>query len=410
MNEKPSITYLRLVPISARNRTWLVISDLQSIIDIKKIRGIKGLENAAPLPPDKEIALLAKHRIGQVTLIKHATIGYLIDDSLPGSAMRQVAIPGKLKGEWDVSLTDEFFASIAERSLRADIAERTQDFGGQIHGAQELPNSLVAKQIKMGFTSETALPALPLASKELLRLRSHPDAVSVDTLTEVILEDPVLAGRMCTIANYVVWRGGKPPTSDLTQAIMRVGTENALVMALGIILISAFNIPKSQQVHFDFIWGKAQTLCSIARAVAKRMSAHGVHPSEACLVGLISVLGSIGLLCIKPELAIDLQEAVSLNRHLPQSTVEINTIGMTTSRITSIILEKWRLPVAIQQAIEDSTSEEKCLSNPLAAAHRIALMLYGIKTESMPFPAEGGLDPLLKHYNISQDIIDSAVT
>jgi diguanylate cyclase (GGDEF)-like protein len=132
----------------------------------------------------------------------------------------------------------------------------------------------------------TALPVLPIAAAEALKLAAGPDADLV-RLATLLDRDPHFAARFLSLANSVIYSRGIR-TTNMRDAIMRIGLAASRDLLFQIVYAaSTFGVPRFQ----DAVSRSFQR--SVLSALAARTVVQVLHRSHpyAYLIGLLHDIG-----------------------------------------------------------------------------------------------------------------------
>jgi HD-like signal output (HDOD) protein len=141
----------------------------------------------------------------------------------------------------------------------------------------------IVRQLQSGY----ALPPLSALAVKLLELASDEDA-SIEQMVMLIEKDPSLTVRLLNLANSSSF-GTTRSVASLSNAVMRLGSNQVKLMALSISLRGAFPMGRVEQFDYEMFWRVSLYRGLIARALARRSGA--VDPEEAFLSAMILEIG-----------------------------------------------------------------------------------------------------------------------
>ncbi len=193
--------------------------------------------------------------------------------------------------------------------------------------AERIKTELVAGQIDV--------PLLPEVARKVLEIVNDPDS-DVAQLANTIQGDQALAAHVVRIANSPAYSATANIVS-LQQAISRLGMNLMSEIAMAASLDThIFNAPGYEQ-KLEELWDFSLMVGLWTREIA-RQSRKNVEAAFLC--GLLHGIG-------RPVV---LQRVAEINSPiLPEETNEIERRLLTEAN--SVVMEKWRLPGLIQQAI-----------------------------------------------------------
>lgn len=232
------------------------------------------------------------------------------------------------------------------------------------------------------------LYSLPAVAVEVLTLTDDPKADHA-RLKICIERDPALTARLLRVVNSSLF-GLARPVADLTQAIAMLGANALRLLVLGFSLPEQLFATKASEV-LRLYWRRALT-----RAVAARDLAAAVknkHGDEAFIAGL---LGDIGILVFVQEG--DDRYLRLFRRAQDESTpladAERRMYGFDHTELTARILDEWKLPPTIVDAVrggfkesaaaEQATVPRSPLVKVLCGANLLGELLVEERTELWP--------------------------
>lgn len=141
-------------------------------------------------------------------------------------------------------------------------------------------------------------PARPANLERLFAVLDDDTAEAAD-LVEIAASDPVLSATILRVANSA-GLGGQRAVSDLTEAVVRLGSRAFGMLAIAVTVRSAFSSSPLVREALATTWDRSLATAVWARALAP---AAGVSPSLAFLAGLLRHLGALVVLHAVGELA-----------------------------------------------------------------------------------------------------------
>ncbi|UCG63034.1 MAG: HDOD domain-containing protein [Candidatus Zixiibacteriota bacterium] len=188
------------------------------------------------------------------------------------------------------------------------------------------------------------LSSLPQTLAEVLRV-TRDDNSSAQDLADVIMRDPALTAKLLRVVNSPFY-GMSREISTLTQAVVTLGIRAVSALALS---TSIYDLTGRWQSAIDRIrfWRH-----SLEVAIASRLIADAIRyprPEEAFVSGL---LHDLGLLVLEKSFA---DKFATVWKQAPSGeelvNLEENTWGTNHARIGQFLLEQWKLPGTICEAV-----------------------------------------------------------
>jgi diguanylate cyclase (GGDEF)-like protein len=190
------------------------------------------------------------------------------------------------------------------------------------------------------------LYSLPAVAVDVLRLTDSPK-VDVRALKDCIERDPALTTRILRVVNSSLF-GLPREISDLNQALALLGIKPLKLLVLG------FSLPTTmfEGIEADVLaryWRRALTRSAAARELCQQ-SRTG-EADEAFIAGLLQDVGLLVLIQELGEPYVRFLDRVVRERG-DLDALEHASLGFTHRQLSAALLEHWKLPAAIVQAID----------------------------------------------------------
>jgi putative nucleotidyltransferase with HDIG domain len=190
------------------------------------------------------------------------------------------------------------------------------------------------------------MPAFPKNVQELLELTRHMDCSPKDVVL-VIEKDPVLTVKILRVINAAYFNLSRPITS-VNHAVIFLGFNTIKNLSLGVAAIGI--LPAHNSAGFDGHQCLLHSLscAGMAQQIALRVA--DVDPMECYVAGLLHDFGKLVLAQYFPDefkqaLAHSQSHGMSLHLSLRE------TMGIDHSSIGAMLVEKWRFPEKLVDAI-----------------------------------------------------------
>jgi HD-like signal output (HDOD) protein len=194
-----------------------------------------------------------------------------------------------------------------------------------------------------------AVNMLPASPHILARL--DPMLVSMDSdvedITELLRRDAALTARIIRIANSVAYNRGEP-LSSIEEALMRIGLAEVYRVTGFAVLAQVSNqqIPSYDITGVQFRENSLLTAL-IAESLAREL---GADARAAYTAGLLRSTGKIAL--DRSVRAMGRPEVEPYARG-PLVEWETATFGCSNGEAAALVLEAWRFPIAMMEAVRD---------------------------------------------------------
>jgi HD-like signal output (HDOD) protein len=165
--------------------------------------------------------------------------------------------------------------------------------------ARALPNTVVFSFVK-GLAAELSqgqveLPSVPDIVIRLQQTLSD-DNVTNDTVVRVIGSEPMLAGRLLTMANSVALNTSGRKIADLPTAVARVGFNIVRSAALSFAVEQLRKASEFRHLEgqLDALWKNSVQIAALCHVIARRFSS--LNGDTALLAGLMHNVGRLYIL------------------------------------------------------------------------------------------------------------------
>jgi len=191
---------------------------------------------------------------------------------------------------------------------------------------------------------------LPLSVVRLAELVSNPDS-STNDFVLVIKYDPALTANVLRWANSA-WSQSQTPIAEVRSAIVRLGTENILKLAIGYHLMSPMKKANSgYQLSENELWRHSVTAALAAENLKKLTTLS--FPTSTFTAALMHDLGKVVL---GRHLGMEtLKEAIlkRMEEGLTYIEAEREITGTDHAEVGAAIAREWKIPDPLVKAIAD---------------------------------------------------------
>ena len=165
--------------------------------------------------------------------------------------------------------------------------------------ARALPNTVVFSFVK-GLAAELSqgqveLPSVPDIVVRLKQTLSE-ENVTNDIVVRVIGSEPVLAGKLLTMANSVALNTSGRKIADLPTAVARVGFNivRSAALSFAVAQLRKASEYKHLEQQLDALWKNSVQIAAMCHVIARRFSS--LNGDTALLAGLMHNVGRIYIL------------------------------------------------------------------------------------------------------------------
>jgi HD-like signal output (HDOD) protein len=203
---------------------------------------------------------------------------------------------------------------------------------------------------------------LPVFNPVALRLQQalKNDAVNIDDIEKMVVEDQALSSQILRVANAAFYRGLQP-IATIRKAVIRMGIQQVANLAMVVSTQQICQKTSSELlVYQEKLWRHAVASAMGSQWLAKRCGYRN-EADTAFLAGLLHNIGQLALLKIME----DLRTAGTIGADLPETLIiEILNSDMHT-RQGHLLAQKWNLPEEYCVVVRDHHQEPVDTNNTL---------------------------------------------
>jgi putative nucleotidyltransferase with HDIG domain len=243
-----------------------------------------------------------------------------------------------------------------------------------------------ASDLLKGVVSVASLPGVFLRLSEVV---SDPHSSAAD-VGRVIAEDPGLTARLLRLVNSAMYNFPSR-IETVSHAISIVGTAQLQDLALATSVIRLFASMPHGLVTMESFWRHSVACGVAARALATRRRETNVE--RYFVAGLLHDIGRPIMYMQMPD-----QSRIAVTRsreeRVPLFRVEHELFGFDHSHVGHALMELWKLPPALREAVAHHHHPERAQRFPVEAAvvHVADLLANAL---SLGSSGEGGIPPFV---------------
>ena len=200
-------------------------------------------------------------------------------------------------------------------------------------------------QVFRDLLATRKLPTPSTIALEIMRL-STSESTSLGDIADIVDKDPALSGKLLQYANTALFATTAPVVS-IRQAIVRLGTDIVMGLALGFSLLSKNREGRCE--HFDYggFWSGSLAMAMAARCLAEMQA--GFDADELFVCGLLSEIGRLALASLYPQ---KYSEILAANLTEPTLLLEeYKEFGIDHAEVSMELLREWGIPKGYIEAI-----------------------------------------------------------
>lgn len=233
------------------------------------------------------------------------------------------------------------------------------------------------------LVSDAEIPILRQTVRRLDKARQQADRVTGRDITDIVLQDPLLAVRVVAFIQSV---GSKHLRSDITNianAVMMLGVDPFFRTFEKPLAIEAV---LSQQPQA--LLGMLQVVLRAQRASRYAhewaFARHDMNVEEVALAALLHDLAEILLWCFAPELAIEIRALLHADRSLRSASVQQQVLGFPLADLQLALCHAWRLPTLLTTLMDDGNGQLPRVQNVKLAVNLARHSVDGWSDAAIP--------------------------
>nr|WP_280818788.1 GGDEF domain-containing protein [Thiorhodococcus minor] len=209
---------------------------------------------------------------------------------------------------------------------------------------------------------------MPGVAVRILEMGRDPD-VNIGALAGLLAKDPALSSRMLRLCNSPLY-AKRRTTTNLHQAVMLLGLNTTMTMALSFTLSDLFSVAKAQKSALERVWKRAIVSALASRRVGERAGLGSLD--ELYLAGLLQDLGILALHAAVPDRYVPLLE--QYEDHARFASLERDVLGYDHGEAGTWLMRHWGVPERLAMTamavhrldVDDLDDEQKQLVYPVA--------------------------------------------
>jgi len=187
---------------------------------------------------------------------------------------------------------------------------------------------------------QVELPSVPDIVVRLQKTLSD-DTVSNDTVVLVLGSEPVLAGKLLTMANSAALNPSNRKIADLKTAVARVGFNivRSVALSFAVDQLKKSGEYKHLEPQLDALWKNSVQIAALCHVIARRFSS--LNGDTALLAGLMHNVGRIYILTRASKYPTLTADPLTFN----------SIVRDWHANVAKALLENWNVPDEIVDAV-----------------------------------------------------------
>jgi diguanylate cyclase (GGDEF)-like protein len=195
--------------------------------------------------------------------------------------------------------------------------------------------------------AQVDFPSPSRVAEEIIALARDPD-IEMAKVAQAVGRDPAMTAKILRIANSAFY-AQRRPSQNMRQALVVIGLNAALTLALSFSLISSMRAMRPAGIDYPRFWRRALLAATSARAFCE--SAKFTHAEDVFLAALLQDMAVLALDRVSRDFYSKLAQPAT---HAHWIAYETERLGRDHAGYSAMLLKTWNLPERICKAVEGS--------------------------------------------------------
>lgn len=209
----------------------------------------------------------------------------------------------------------------------------------------------IGTDFEVRLRSQVDFPSPSRVASEVIALARDPD-IEIAKVAQAISRDPAMTAKILRIANSAFY-AQRRPSKNLRQALVIVGLNAALTLALSFSLVSTLRGCRPHGIDYRRYWRRTLLAATACRALGE--SLHLGQEEDLFLAGLLQ---DVAILAIARTAVDFYAEVPAESTHSALVALEQKVLGKDHAAFGAMLLKSWNLPDRLCQAVERSHSAD----------------------------------------------------
>ena len=205
------------------------------------------------------------------------------------------------------------------------------------------------------FFSEVEMPILRQTARRLDAARQHAECVNGREITDIVLQDPLLAIRVLAYIQAFGSRHLRSEITNIASAVMMLGVDPFFRKFENPLTIEAL-LQRQPQALLGMLQVVLRTQRASRYAHEWAFARHDMNVEEVALAALLHDLAEILLWCFAPELALGIRSRMQADRTLRSANVQQEILGFPLADLQLALCHAWHLPTLLTTLINDDNA------------------------------------------------------
>ena len=240
------------------------------------------------------------------------------------------------------------------------------------------------KDFEARLKAQVDFPSPSRVATEIVTLARDPD-IEMAKVAQAVGRDPAMAAKILRIANSAFF-AQRRPSQNLRQALIVIGLNAALTLALSFSLVSTFRTLRPQGIDYPRFWRRALLAATAARAFGQ--VTRTPNEEDLFLAGLLQDMGVLAVDRVARDFYSRLPASAD---HAAWIACEKAGLAHDHAYYTHILLSSWNIPERICRAIQYSHTPDSIPADSDEGRFARCLAIGSDLAEAVLAAKQGGL-------------------
>jgi diguanylate cyclase (GGDEF)-like protein len=204
--------------------------------------------------------------------------------------------------------------------------------------------------------AQVDFPSPSKVATEIIALARDPD-IEMAKVAQAVGRDPAMTAKILRIANSAFY-AQRRPSQNLRQALVIIGLNAALTLALSFSLLSSMRALRTVGIDYPRFWRRSLLAATAGRAFGE-LGKVG-HAEDIFLAGLLQDISVLALDRVSRDFYSKLPQPAT---HGDWIRYEIKELGKDHAAYSALLLKSWNLPERIWSATANSHNPQNTFAD-----------------------------------------------
>lgn len=206
---------------------------------------------------------------------------------------------------------------------------------------------MLTQDLQNRLKAQVDFPSPSKVATDIIALARDPE-IELSKVAQAVSRDPAMTAKILRIANSAFY-AQRRPSQNLRQALVIIGLNAALTLALSFSLVSSMRALRPVGIDYPRFWRRALLAATGARAFSE---SGGVGQTEDIFLG--ALLQDMAVLALDRACRDFYGKLRQPATHADWIAYEIEHLGKDHASYSAMLLKSWNLPERICKAVEAS--------------------------------------------------------